>query len=324
MSIFRIGLNTFRECMRENVFFLLLVTALVVIGLFPTLSLFAFRQQIKLVADSALATTMMLGLFSAVICAGHTISREMKNGTTLLLMSKPVSRFSFTAAKILGINSALSVYVFVCASATVVAVLIARDQFQLDYTAMWLFYGVILVSMGYGGAKNYFSKRNFASNTVAALAVLMPLLAIVLYSIRAAGINFSAIDPEEFLPASLLLPALLLLFPCVWIMGAVSSALATRLDFISNLFICLALFFAGLVAHYFMRRWFALEGVSLTLQALIPNWQYFWLADALSKRTPVPASYIVLAYIYSLIHVTVWTSWAFLFFEESEVARTSR
>lgn len=324
MTMFRIALNTFKECMRENVFFLLLVTTLVVIGLFPTLSLFAFRQQIKLVIDSAMATTLLCGLFCAVLCAGRTISREMKNGTVLLLMSKPVSRLSFTLAKILGINAALTVYVFACASASLIATLVAKDQFNLDYMMMGIYYTVIVICCLYGGIMNFFSQRSFSSNAIAAFAVAVPLCAALLYAVRASGINFESFDVEAFIPFSQVAPALFLLFPAIWIMGAISSALATRLEFVSNLFICLAIFIAGLVAHYFIRNWFGSEPIGLFIQALIPNWQYFWVADAMANRLPIPVFYVILAYIYSLIHVTVWTTWAYLFFEDSEIARNSR
>jgi len=97
---FRIILIYVRE-LREPIFFILLVTALVLIGHFPSMSLFVFREQIKLVIDSAMATTLVFGLFAAVLCASHTVSREMRNGTALLLLSKPVYRSSFILAKLL-------------------------------------------------------------------------------------------------------------------------------------------------------------------------------------------------------------------------------
>ncbi|MBP3393131.1 MAG: ABC transporter permease subunit, partial [Lentisphaeria bacterium] len=102
LIIYKLARNTFIECIREPIYFLMLASALIMIGLFPTAAMFVFREQIKLVVDSSMATTLVFSLVVAVVCAAHTISREMKNGTVLLLMSKPVTRGSFVLGKILG------------------------------------------------------------------------------------------------------------------------------------------------------------------------------------------------------------------------------
>ena len=113
-TIFRLSMNACRECLREPVYYLMLLAALIMIGLFPYFSMFVFRQQIRLVCDSSMATTMLFGLFAAVLCSARTISREMKNGTVLLLMSKPVSRFAFVISKVIGILVSLTIFVLVC------------------------------------------------------------------------------------------------------------------------------------------------------------------------------------------------------------------
>jgi hypothetical protein len=94
MNIFyQLAKNTFKECVREPIFFLMLVTALFLIGMFPTFSLFVFRVADKAGHRQLDATTMTFGLVVAVLCASHTISREMSNGTVAsFFLSKPVPR----------------------------------------------------------------------------------------------------------------------------------------------------------------------------------------------------------------------------------------
>ena len=58
-TIFRLSMNACRECLREPVFYLMLLAALIMIGLFPYFAMFVFRQQIRLVCDSSMATTML-------------------------------------------------------------------------------------------------------------------------------------------------------------------------------------------------------------------------------------------------------------------------
>ncbi len=168
LIIFQLARNTFKECLRGPVYFLILAAALVMMGLFPSLSLFVFKNELKLVLDSCLATTMLFGLFTAVICAGHTINREMKNGTVLLLMSKPVTRIAYVLAKILGITAALTVFVFICNAATFLSALIAKDEFLLDYLTMSLFYGAFLVAVIFGAIRNFFSQKSFSANFILA------------------------------------------------------------------------------------------------------------------------------------------------------------
>ena len=137
-ALFQIAKNTFRESLREPIFLLVLLSALSMIGLFPLFTMFVFRAQDKLVIDSGMATTMIFGWVISVLIASYAISREIDNGTALLLLSKPVQRPVFIIAKILGILSAVTVFWFLCALATLVSLRIASDQFRIDFTIMAL------------------------------------------------------------------------------------------------------------------------------------------------------------------------------------------
>ncbi|NQZ59293.1 MAG: hypothetical protein HRT88_17710, partial [Lentisphaeraceae bacterium] len=58
----QIARNTFRECLREPVFNILLLISLTLNGLMPAFALFVFRAQEKLVRDSGMATMMLFGM----------------------------------------------------------------------------------------------------------------------------------------------------------------------------------------------------------------------------------------------------------------------
>ena len=91
-TICAIAKNTFKECLREPIYLLVLISVLCMIGLFPIFSMFVFREQEKLVTDSALATIMLFGWALAILVASFAVSREIDNGTALLLLSKPKKR----------------------------------------------------------------------------------------------------------------------------------------------------------------------------------------------------------------------------------------
>ena len=325
-TIFRLSMNACRECLREPVYCLMLLAALIMIGLFPYFSMFVFRQQIRLVCDSSMATTMLFGLFAAVLCSARTISREMKNGTVLLLMSKPVSRFSFVISKVCGILISLTIFVLVCNAATWLSVLIAKDQFRLSTPLLCWYFGAICLAALYGGIRNFISQKSFSSNAVAAMAVLFPVIALVTQIIRDRTVSeYIKADTESYMQADVLLPALCMLFFAVWIMGVISSALATRMEIVGNLMMCLLIFLTGMVLHYFAARLFGTGSAgALVCTSLVPNWQIFWMADVLANRVHIPASYFVWTLVYSVLYCAAWIGWAFFLFQDSELARDTR
>jgi len=314
---YHLSSNTFKECLREPIFFILLVSATFLIGLFPSLSLFVFREQVKLVIDSAMATTMVFGLIAAVLCASHTISREMSNGTVLLLLSKPVDKKVFIASKIVGITAALTVFVFICDVSSLISVRIAVDQFQLDFRALNIFYGLLLACSLAGAARNYFYHTSFSSGAIGLMAVTLPLYAAILHFV-----------PSHEGPAPLrldMLPALILLFYCVWTMGVVTVALSTHFEMVSNLVICSVIFLLGLVSNYLFGKDAMAGGmVSKFFYALIPNWQFFWMADALAGNLVIPWSYIFWAGCYVALFMLFCSIWAAMLFEGRETGKSSR
>ena len=325
LILYKLARNTFVECIREPVYYLMLISAMCLIGLYPTAAMFVFREQIKFVVDSAMATSLVFSLIVAVVCSAHTISREMQNGTVLLLLSKPVTRFSFVFSKILGIIGAVSVFLFLLNCASLISVLIAKDQFRLEFKLMAVYYGALAVAAIYGGCRNYFRQVSFTSNTLQALLVLVPVIAVACYMIRVSAFHSPAeIDPEEFIEAKHLIPALLLLFPAVWTMGTISAALATRIALVSNLTICTVIFLVGLISKYFVLQWVGTGVVGSFIRTLLPNWQYFWMADAIAARQVIPGSYLLWALLYVFFYIGFWTLLALAFFSERELAKDSR
>jgi hypothetical protein len=101
-----------------------------------------------------------------------------------------------------------------------------------------------------------------------------------------------------------LLPAALLILMALWLLAAVALACSTRLDMIPTLAICTAVFLIGLMSDYLFGRqlddkvanpsiWQTLGiWVSSVLYTIVPNWQLFWLSDALEKGRTIPWSYV--------------------------------
>ena len=173
-NFFKIAANTFRESVREPVFFLMLFCALVLIGHYPSAALFVFSEQLKLVVDSSMATGLVFGLVSGVLCASHTVAREMRNGTVLLLPSNPVYRWNFILGKIAGILVAVTLFTAVCNFAGVIAVYVATDQFRMDMGVYYLYLGLLAAGCLVGMLANFFRGSSFPEIASYALTLMVP------------------------------------------------------------------------------------------------------------------------------------------------------
>ena len=233
----------------------------------------------------------------------------------LLLLSKPVPRYSFIVAKIAGVTMALTIFTFAMISASFVAVMIAKDQFRLDFGAMAFYYGLLAVCALLAAVLNYIKNMSFTSTISFLLAMALPVYAVLLYFVRGAP------DDEGFVPPLQFVTALSLLFPAIWLMGAISAALATRCGIVTNLTTCSVLFFLGLVSKYVSTRWLGGGVLGDLLSAVLPNWQYFWMADALAAHTQIPLRYLGWALLYSIIYGGFWSVWAMALFNDREVAK---
>ncbi len=245
-TLYQIAKNTFRESLREPIFLLILVSALVLIGFYPILTLFVFNAQEKLVIDSAMATMMVLGWGLAIMLSSYAISREIDNGTALLLLSKPVRRPVFVVAKILGISAANMVFCFITGTATLIALRVSTDQFWIDNFMLYGFYVCLALAMAAAGAWNYVTRSSFPMAAIVALAIILPVFAII-------G-HFKTDQGQHVGLALRVIPALILVTFSVWSMGTLATALSTRFALVPNLLICACLFMVGLMSDYLIGR----------------------------------------------------------------------
>src|ERR1700759_3376558 len=108
-----IATNAFMELVRQPIF-LLLTTATAAFEIFLATPFYsAFGDEPKLVKNSVLAVMLLAGLFGAVLSASASLAREIRSGTALVVLSKPVGRTQFLLAKFTGLALALTVLTYV-------------------------------------------------------------------------------------------------------------------------------------------------------------------------------------------------------------------
>src|SRR5450756_36771 len=139
-QFFTIAVNAFMELVRQPIF-LLLMTGSVAFEIFLAVPYyFAFGDEPKLVENSTLAVMLLSGLFGAVLSASSSLAREIRSGTALAVLSKPVGRTQFLLAKFTGLAAALTVLTYVNIIGVLLASRMAFDAYgKTDIPALSIF-----------------------------------------------------------------------------------------------------------------------------------------------------------------------------------------
>lgn len=316
-----IAVNAFMELIRQPVF-LLLMTASALFCLFlASIPYFGFGDDPKLVKDSTLAVTFLTGLLGAVLCASSSLAREIRTGTALAVLSKPVSRAAFLLAKYAGLACALAVLTYVNLLACLLASRMGYDAYgDTDWLALATFTGSLALAYGLAAFSNFFLSRPFVSDAVLSVIVWASLAFVVINFFHQSGRVQAFGTGVDW---RVLTAGVLLLF-ALWILAALALLCSTRLELISTLVICSAFFLVGLMSDYLYRQlggsasggpWYA-----ELLYAILPNWQQFWMADALAAERSIPLRYIGPALGYTLAYVGAALALALVLFDDRELS----
>ncbi len=313
-----IATNAFMELVRQPVF-LLLTTCSAIFSIFlATPYYFAFGDEPKLVKNSTLAVMLLSGLLGAVLSASASLAREIRGGTALAVLSKPVGRAQFLLAKYLGLAGALTILTYVNLVAALLASRMAFDAYgSTDMFALGFFALSIVLAYAIGGFSNFFLRRPFVSDAVLGLVLMITLGFIFVSFFNKEGHSQAFATGVDWR----MVPAGLLVLFAVWILAGLALACSTRLDIVPTLAICSAFFLIGLMSDYLFGQraqggaWWA-----AALYSVIPNWQLFWLADALDAgQNTFHWGYVLKGVGYVAGYVGATLAVAVALFEEREL-----
>ena len=367
------------ELVRQPVFLLLMTSSALFEIFLATPYYFAFGDEPKLVKNSTLAVMLLAGLLGAVLSASASLAREIRSGTALAVLAKPVGRAQFLLAKYVGLLIALTLLTYVNLLAVLLASRMAFDAYgSADLFAIGIFALGVTLAYLLGGFSNFFLRRPFVSDAVFCLTLMVTVAFVV--------INFYTKEgkPQTFATGVdwRLIPAAVLVLFALWILAGLALACSTRFDMIPTLAICSAFFLLGIMSDYLFgrradpvwkyelehevssSRWTenqkallkqivekydkdkngaldVSERQSITqedkqqmvkagmggswwssvLYTVTPNWQLFWLADALnSGKTTFHWGYVAKAFGYVVGYVGAVLAIAVALFEERELS----
>ena len=233
-KFFNIAVSSASELMRQPVYLILLVGSLAFMVLLASTYYNGMGEDTRIVRQSVLALIFVTGLFSAVLNASSSVAREIRNGTALAVLSKPVGRMNFLLAKFAGL------------------VLASRMAFDAwgspDWLAIGIIAGALLLALLVAGAVNFFTNRPFVGDAVLAVGAFMVAAFVAVNFFNRAG---------QFQPFGAgvdwrVIPAVVLIFFALVVLAAVALACSTRLETVATLVVCSGVFLIGLMSDYFL------------------------------------------------------------------------
>ena len=202
-----IASNAFMELVRQPIYLLLLTTSACFCVFLSAVPYFGFGEDPKLVKDSTLAMTLLSGLLTSVLCASASVAQEIRTGTALTVLAKPVGRMTFLLAKYAGLAGALVLITYANMVATLLASRMAFDAYgNADTLSLSIYAAGAVLAFGVGGFTNFFLRRSFVSDTVFAFVALttLALWVVVQFTTLDRAFEGAAAVDWRLLPAGVL------------------------------------------------------------------------------------------------------------------------
>ncbi len=116
-AILSLARHTVRELIRNRLFYLLIVFALLLIGASLILARLTIGQWERIINDVGLATVQLAGALVAILVGVGLIAGEVDRRTVYVTLSKPVTRTQFVVGRYLGLCANLVMLVAVMGAA---------------------------------------------------------------------------------------------------------------------------------------------------------------------------------------------------------------
>lgn len=107
--VFAIAGNTFRDLVRQKVFYFMLVFALILIGASLALVTISFQGHLQTIMDVSLGAISVFTMLLAVLSSAMLLPKDMEDRTLYTILAKPVARFEYLLGKLLGVAFILTV-----------------------------------------------------------------------------------------------------------------------------------------------------------------------------------------------------------------------
>ncbi|MHB8173435.1 MAG: ABC transporter permease [Nitrospirota bacterium] len=113
MKVYAIAINTFKEVIRDKIFYSLVFFAVLLLGASVLLSTLTLGERSKIIEDLSLSGIEIFGVIIAIFVGIGLVNKELEKKTIYIIISKPIKRWQFLLGKYLGLSLVLMAYIAV-------------------------------------------------------------------------------------------------------------------------------------------------------------------------------------------------------------------
>lgn len=317
-KLFTITKNTFTKTLRQPVYAIIIIAALFLFFISPSLAMYTMSDDNKFLREIGLSTLFLSSLFIAIFSASGAVAEEIENKTITTVLSKPVQRPIFIIAKFLGVAAAVVLAHYICTIALLMAIrhgVLETISDTHDWTVLGAAAVIVVLTFLLTAFFNYAYDWKFSSTAVVLTGIFATFGIVFLsfidqnWQFNPQGNGINALD---------IYGSVLLLLAAI-IIVALAVALSARFNIVVTLSACIGIFLLGLISDYTFGRFAETQLWAKIGRFLVPNLQIFWISDAIYEGSEVPLKYIIISASYALCYTTAILLFAIALFQRRQV-----
>ncbi|MEI6084861.1 MAG: ABC transporter permease [Verrucomicrobiota bacterium] len=286
--VWTIAGNTFTESVRQKVFNILLIFALVIIASASFFAEFSLGEDVAAVAsyelksikDTCFGALSVIGMLIAIVGTAMLLPNELENRTIYTILSKPVRRFEFLLGKYFG--TVLLTFVSVLLMSLMFLAVLAFKEVRLSKSAK--------AEVTAAGSD---TEKQKAQELVV-------------------KIHDEAYDPD-------IVKGILLIFVKLCLLAAITLFVSTfSTSMVFNVAVALLVFFAGHLVGIAKEAWQAHTIVTYLL-GVIPDLGMFNVADDIILGNVIPWPHVGKVAAYGVVYLSCVVGAAHLIFASREI-----
>jgi ABC-type transport system involved in multi-copper enzyme maturation permease subunit len=317
-KLFTIAKNTFIETLRQPVYSVIIIAALFLFTISPSLTMYTMSDDSKLLREIGLSTLFLASLFVAIFSASGAVGEEIETKTITTVLSKPVQRPIFIVAKFLGVAAAVALAHYICTIGLLMAIrhgVMETAADTVDWTVITAASVIVVLAFLLTAFFNYAYDWRFTSTAMVLTAVLGTFGLVFIYFIdrywqfNPAGNGINTLDVYG---------SILLLLAAI-IIVALAVAFSVRFNIVVTLSACVGIFMLGLISDYTFGRFAETRLWAKIGRFLVPNLQVFWISDAIYEGSEVSITYILIGASYAVCYTAAIILAAIALFQRRQV-----
>ncbi|MCK5226456.1 MAG: ABC-2 transporter permease [Planctomycetes bacterium] len=317
-KLFVLTKNTFIDTLRQPVYAIIIISALLLLIISPSLAMYTMSDDNKLLRELGLSTLFLASLFIAIFSASGAMAEEIEKKTIVTILSKPVKRPIFVLSKFLGVSLAVALAHYICSIALLMSIrhgVLESTADQRDWPVIATAGVIIIVSLLLSAFFNYSYDWKFSSTAIILTGIFATFGILFLSFI---DINWQFNPQHNGINAFDIYGSLLLLLAAIVIVS-IAMVFSVWFNTAVTLSACIGVFLLGLVSDYTFGRFADSHLWAKVGRFIVPNLQVFWISDAIYEGSDIPAKYIIISASYALCYILAMVSLSIALFQRRQV-----